>query len=286
MIFLGTGAAEGLPCYYCRCDYCNEVRKRRGKDIRTRSSFRIDGKHQIDFSPDIFSQMNTLGLDVFDLEHLLITHTHEDHFDLAEIIAKECAVDPHPRPLNIYLSKPALSWAERLMDGYSTHLSKEQRSELKSRYVLVPLEYYETYSIGELLVTPVKGSHRAFGEGELANNYLIVLQSGKRILYASDTGWYSEETWGYLEGKKLDMLIMECTFGGRQDRGMHVEGHLDIPNFLLMLERMQAIGLIDAQTPIYATHINHKHDLLHDDMQLVFDQSGFNVQVAYDGLEI
>ncbi|WP_256209019.1 MBL fold metallo-hydrolase [Paenibacillus sp. CF384] len=286
MIFLGTAAAEGCPCYYCRCDYCNEVRKRGGKDIRTRSSFRIDGKHQIDFSPDIFYQMQTLNLDVFELEHLLITHTHEDHFDLAEIIVKECAVDPQPQPLNIYLSQQALPWAERLMDSYSTHLSPEKKAELHSKYVLVPLDYFETYTVGDLVVTPVKSSHHAFGENELALNYMISIPSGHTMLYACDTGWYPEETWDYLSGKKLDLLIMECTFGGRQDRGLYIDGHLDIPNFLLMLERMESTGLIDEQTPVYATHINHKHHLLHDEMQTTLDQSRFNVIVAYDGLQI
>src|SRR5690554_3138842 len=73
-VFLGTGAAEAIPCYYCRCSYCSYARQHGGKDVRSRSSFRIDGRYQIDFSPDIFHQTSSLGLDTFELEHLFITH--------------------------------------------------------------------------------------------------------------------------------------------------------------------------------------------------------------------
>ncbi len=35
--YLGTAAYEGLPAIFCECDTCNEARKRKGKNIRTRS---------------------------------------------------------------------------------------------------------------------------------------------------------------------------------------------------------------------------------------------------------
>jgi phosphoribosyl 1,2-cyclic phosphate phosphodiesterase len=285
-MFLGTSAAEGIPAVFCRCDYCRRAMTVGGKNIRSRSSFRIDSCHQIDFSPDYFYQMMKHGVDAHDLEHLLITHTHQDHFDLAEILAKECAVSFCEKPLNIYLSVEAAEWVKQFFAGYTARYDGERRKAVMEKFRFVPLRHYEQYQVGELVITAVKGNHRAHGEGEYAINYLIGLQDHRTLFYASDTGWYSEETWEFLKGKKTDILIMECTFGGRKDRGRYVHQHLDIPNFLLMLDRMSDMGFIDGKTEIYATHISHKHPLLHDEMQRVFDQCGYKVTVAYDGLTI
>lgn len=285
-VFLGTGAAEAIPCYYCRCSYCNYARQHGGKDVRSRSSFRIDGRYQIDFSPDIFHQTSSLGLDTFELEHLFITHTHEDHFDLAEIIVKECAVEENNKPLRIYLSASGTVWAKKMMHAYAGQFSLSDQKRLQERYQFVPLEYFQVYEADGLKFRTVKGNHSGFGDGEYAINYLFELPNGKNLLYAVDTGWYSDETWDYLKGigKTLDVLIMECTFGGREDRGFYVGGHLDVINFLMMLEKMSTLGVIGPETAIYATHINHKHHLMHEHMQQTFDQSDYKVTVAYDGL--
>ena len=52
--YLGTGAAEGIPALFCRCKYCNGVRERGGREVRSRSQIFIDGELSIDFPPDAF----------------------------------------------------------------------------------------------------------------------------------------------------------------------------------------------------------------------------------------
>lgn len=91
------------------------LKQKGGKDIRTRSSFRIDSR---DMSPDVLCQMNKYGLDLFDHEHLLITHSHEDHFDIAEIMTRFMAVPVSNKPLNIYLSKYAANWVNNILSSY------------------------------------------------------------------------------------------------------------------------------------------------------------------------
>ena len=78
LLFLGTGAAEGAPAAYCRCDTCQGVRQRGGVELRTRSSLRIGPHHQIDISPDQYQQTIAAGDDTYDVEYILVTHTHED----------------------------------------------------------------------------------------------------------------------------------------------------------------------------------------------------------------
>ena len=42
LTFLGTGAGETYPGYWCECPHCTYARKHRGKNLRTNSSMVID----------------------------------------------------------------------------------------------------------------------------------------------------------------------------------------------------------------------------------------------------
>ncbi|GAK55554.1 hypothetical protein U27_02388 [Candidatus Vecturithrix granuli] len=289
LIFLGTGAAEGVPAMYCRCEYCTQVRKTGGKDLRTRSAFRIGDRYQIDINFDNNWQMHRCGIDMYAIEHILITHTHADHFQFEEIVAKEMSVSgqANGKLLNIYMSLPAKAWIENLLASlYTPKVYEKKLRILNERYRIHGLEYFREYHIGDLDVETLKGSHRLREGDEYAMNYLILFPDGTRLLYALDTGWYPEETWDFLEGKTVDVLILDCTFGGRTDRPEYPAGHLDLLSFVKMLERMIAINFISARTRIFATHINPHQGLLHEALQKKFDETRFNVTVAYDGLTL
>jgi len=81
MRFWGTGAGEGIPTPFCRCRVCEYARTNKGKDLRTRSSFRIDDKVMIDIGADFLAQSIMYLEDTFDVSHVLYTHTHHDHFN-------------------------------------------------------------------------------------------------------------------------------------------------------------------------------------------------------------
>ena len=83
-IFYGTGAAEGVPSPFCDCPMCNYAREHGGKDVRKRSCFRLGRNIMIDMGPDIFTQALQYG-SMCDIEHVLITHTHDDHFDFTAL---------------------------------------------------------------------------------------------------------------------------------------------------------------------------------------------------------
>jgi phosphoribosyl 1,2-cyclic phosphate phosphodiesterase len=286
LLFLGTAASEAIPSPFCRCAYCAKARQNGGKDIRTRSCFRIDGRHQIDFSPDIVPQITRAGLDLFDLEHIIITHTHDDHFDMAEIIERECAAPEPTAPVYLYMNKRGVAWARALVAAYGGGKDAQSLARFLDTYRFIPTDYFETFRAGDLQLTSLKANHMAFGPDEYGQNYIVALPDGRKLLYALDTGWYGDETWEFLQGRSVDLLAMDCTFGGSLERGIHPGGHLDIRSMLLMLEKLSAIGVISNTTQLYATHFNHKHTLMHEDMQKAFDGSGFPVVVAYDGLRM
>jgi len=284
LIFLGTGAAEGAPAAYCRCETCQGVRQRGGVELRTRSSLRIGPHHQIDISPDQYTQTQAAGTDMFDVEHALITHTHEDHFTLTGLTDKQMTRLTNNKPVTVYLSEPGRAYVEKM--AAAVPMGEKDREWLRRNIVVVGLEYFREYSIGGFTVQTVKGNHTARGENEYSINYLVGLPHGKKLLYTCDSGYYREETWEYLAGKRVDTLILECTFAGRTDRGEFPDGHLDLASWFSTLERMAEIGFVDGKTAVYATHFNPHQGLSHFEIQERIQNSRWRATAAYDGLRV
>ncbi|OGP60825.1 MAG: hypothetical protein A2V67_16145 [Deltaproteobacteria bacterium RBG_13_61_14] len=286
VLVLGTAAAEQWPSIYCRCDICCRVRRDGGRDVRTRSSLRIGERYQIDFGPDANWQMHRNGIDLFDLEHLFITHTHSDHFQFEEIVSKSHAIRANSKPLAVYMSVPAAEYLERILHTFDAQIEDEEDlAAWRRRFPVRALEYFRSFEIGELGVTTIKGSHLAEGMDQFSINYLIRLPDGRCLLYAVDTGYYQEEAWEYLRGKRVDILVMDCTFPTRRTEPRSF-GHHTLASFLGTLERMREIGFIDGRTKVCATHFDIHQALPHGEMQALFDGSAVPVTVAYDGLAL
>ena len=84
--YLGTAAAEGLPALFCGCEICKKARKAGGKEVRTRTQSIVDAKILIDFPPDTYTHALAYSLQLGQIEHLLVTHSHMDHFFPVELI--------------------------------------------------------------------------------------------------------------------------------------------------------------------------------------------------------
>ena len=78
--YLGTAAAEGLPALFCDCETCRRARDIGGKEVRTRTQSLVDGKILLDFPPDTYAHALRHSLRLGQIQHLLVTHSHMDHF--------------------------------------------------------------------------------------------------------------------------------------------------------------------------------------------------------------
>jgi len=284
MRMIGSGAAEAIPSPMCRCPVCEGARAGRGRDIRSRSCFRVSPSVQIDFGPDQFYQSVVLGNDLTTLTDLLITHTHADHFAFPELDMRAMALIGAEEPVNVYASRAGCEWLSRASApyGYSS-LTYEPC------YRLVPVDYYHEFTAGGLRVLPLKGNHRGYGEGEYSVNYLIGLSDGKTLLYATDTGYFLEETFDFLRGARVDHLVVEGTFGDSpMFREGRTDGHMGCAGVLAVTRRLLGQGTLSASSRVYVTHINHKHSLTHEKMQAFYDVQnvGVPILVGYDGMEI
>lgn len=274
VFFLGTGAAEGMPALFCDCDICSEAKRRGGRNFRTRASVLIDDAVKIDLPPDTLAHVHLYPsqINLARLQHLIFTHSHDDHFAVRELQ---------------YLSPNFAPCRKGSLNVWATNeLIKKMLPEMEHFFEKAPLRFhsiipYEDLAVGHLTVIPVVAHHK---QDELCLNFLIREGDGdtaKTLLYATDTGWYDPPTWEFLAGLRLDTVVLECGKGNSLNT---YDGHLSVDEAVRVRARLIREGTIGENTPFYLTHIAHTGLLLHEEMEALVAPHG--IQVAYDGLEI
>lgn len=282
-ILLGTGASEGIPCVFCECPVCRRARELGGREVRSRSSMLLDERNIVDFSRDLFHQALQCKISLHELEHIFLTHFHEDHISVEEMGCRMSASPAREFPVEVYCSAPAAEQVRLLFERFRDH-NQERPFDYFRWFHLHPVEPWEVFSAGALRVTPVLSSHHGYGVGECGYNYLFDAPAG-RLLYAVDTGWYRTETWDFLWGKRLDCLVIECTYGD-WEIPEYAEEHLNLRSLRHMLERFREIGCIGRDTPVVLTHICHLNKLSHEELQAAVREWEFSVTVGWDGMRI
>ena len=288
LTFYGTGAAEGIPCPFCDCFLCRNAREKGGKEIRKRTMFRINEEVCIDLGADSFAASQMYG-DFIHLQHALITHTHEDHFAYMMMNVRNMAYARTSEPLHLYFTDKAFELVEFFRSQQVLLKGELQQMERDGVIQFHRLEFWQTYQIAGLEVTPLRGNHR----GNMDENsalYRIKLPSGKILFYGLDTGYYYPETFDWLrEHGPVDYLISECTFGTQPGRGDHPDGHLDWNSCLHLFRQLFEQGTLRAESHIYLTHINHCHNSTHEDLvQMARENADLPcpITVSYDGMQI
>ncbi len=267
----GTSAAEGWPGVFCACEFCRRARKLGGKDIRTRSGLLIDEDLKVDLGPDTLAQMHRDGSRLDKMCHLLVTHTHDDHF--------------RPHDL-VYRTDVFAHWPDGVIPELHIYgneaVDPSLRRDLGEKYELCKVVFHElqpgeTVSLGWKTATALRANHT---KSETALNFLIA--DGAQVhLHASDTGWYPEDTWACLQGVRLSSVTMECTCGAIQQI---IEGHLGIAELLKMRDRLGELGCLTDETQFIATHFSHNTGLTHAEYESRLNPHG--IQTAYDGMVI
>lgn len=285
--FWGTGAAEAIPDPFCRCPVCEHARCAGGKEIRSRSMFRLSESIAIDAGPDFVLQSHLCGEDLYHLRHVLYTHTHADHFSAALPSIRSMAIQRASEPVTLYLTDEAFTVAEKWREGFPSPLQSLKTQEDAGLIRFEKLEYFKTYDLEGTAVTPLPGHHRGDVE-PFSANYLLRLPDGRMLYYAADTGRYLPQTLSYLKDVHLDIWISECTFAVLDEsRKKDYGGHMGIESFLETLHQLFAQNTLSENSRVFITHINHYgggHQALCDYFAGL--SLPCKVTVAYDGLAI
>lgn len=283
LTFLGTGAGEGYPGYWCECPHCTYARKHRGKNLRTNSCLAIDEELLIDIGPSSFDNAVRFGVNLTQIKTLLITHPHEDHLYpqnlfwryTDEILLEKSYMEQMkcggPRftdiqELNVYGNK------------YTIEVLKHSFKEDQSRKMVFNevLEGKEFETNGYWIM-PVRGNHGI--EKGLAHSYMI-RKENKTILYALDTGTYDDDQFQLIKRFQYDLIIMEGTTGLNEQYG----GHMCLQNNIQIRDELDKCGCLRHNSRFILTHMSPHWCPPHDWYESIVESEG--MELAYDGMQI
>ena len=270
--YLGTGAAEGIPALFCHCRVCENARKQKGKEIRTRAQAMIDGEILFDFGPDTYMHFLQNDLDLAAVGLCLVTHTHGDHFfidDLRMRCGGFAVYEEEIPPLFVYGSSEVEAFFAR----------EENRDITKDgRVVFQKLAPFEERIYKEYTITALPACH-----GTAEPFFYLVRREDRALLYAHDTDVFQEEVWEYLQGlgRKLQLVSMDCTEGIRP---MNYVGHMNLERNFAVRDRMLRMGIGDENTVFAASHFSHNGHISYLQAQNPEIRKG--MVIAWDGMEL
>ena len=273
--YFGTAAAEGVPAVFCTCDTCRRSREAGGRNIRTRSQALVDGKLLLDFPPDTYMHTLTLGLDLKNIFHCLITHTHGDHMFPMDLSMRGpgFAVVPQGSAFHIYGTDKVVEKGSALFE----------RKALADSGVLAfhEIKPYEPFEVLNYTVTPLPAHH---GNGTAGAVIYLIFDGKKRLLYAHDTGYLEDEVWQWLADHPahIDFVSLDCTH--QLLPGKLHGGHMGLDACPIFMDKLKATGCANETTRVCLNHFSHNGGATYD--ELVPRAAEYGYAVSYDGMTV
>lgn len=283
LTFLGTGAGETYPGYWCECPHCTYARKHRGKNLRTNSSMVIDEELLIDIGPSCFDNATRFGVNLSKLKTLLVTHPHEDHL-----------YPQHLRWRNTDESLLPLTYVEKMRHGGPRFTDIPQLNIYGNSFVMETLRKslddmeelkINLHEIREgkeektdgYRILPVRGNH---GSQQGFSHSYIIQKDEKTVLYALDSGSYDEDQFALIQEYQYDAVIMEGTTGLNEQYG----GHMCLVNNIRIRDRLKENKCLRENSRFLLTHLSPHWCPPHDWYESIVASEG--LELAYDGLQI
>ena len=280
ILFLGTGAGEGMPGFRCECPACSEARERKGKYIRQNSSLYIKSDTGInviiDMPPQIKMLLEANRIDDTELDLLLISHFHSDHtsgiFHLLD--AKPTSGHMIKKKIDVYMPEDCY---KTVFDNFYIDQPDITKIDYKEFYTLNAQKDLEWKEKGELKFQALDTNHLIKHSGKPykreCHGYLFS-ENGRNMAYMVDaSNDLPVSTIETLKKIKLDCLIYECTFEKRPETS---PGHSDIEGVIRIKEMFNPRYMI-------VSHISHRN-LGHDELTECLNKH--DIDVAWDGRKI
>lgn len=283
LTFLGTGAGEGYPGYWCECPHCTYARKHKGKNLRTNSCLAINEELLIDIGPASFDNAARFDVNLTQIRTLLITHSHEDHLypqnlfwrdtdqSLLALSYMEKMTYGGPRfteipELNIYGNKFVIDLLNQSFKINSSH-----------KMVLNEIHEGIEFENNGYQIFPIRGNHGL--EKGFAHSY-VIKKDEKCLLYALDSGSFDEDQLELIKRFKYDIIIMEGTTGLNESYG----GHMCLINNIHMRDLLNKSGCLKKDSRFILTHMSPHWCPPHDWYESIVETE--RMELAYDGWQI
>ncbi len=253
---LGTGSSDGWPNAFCRCPSCGDARRR--GDLRSPTSVLIDGRLLLDCGPETERQAQRHGFDLADVQAIVVTHAHNDHWSPAALMYRSWV---RSEPLTVVGPEPVIEAGQHWLDP--------QQQSVSFRTVTRGDEI----EVAGYRITVLPANHHALGEAVL---YLVQDETA-RVLYATDTGPLTADFADRVGNSPVDLVLLEETFGHRSDPG---ETHLNLVSFAETIQQLRTGGVVTDHTQVVAIHMSHHNPPLGQLQTLL---AGIGAEVHPDG---
>jgi ribonuclease BN (tRNA processing enzyme) len=250
LVVVGSGTAAPEPERVCSAYYLETA----------------DARLLMDCGPGAVHHLARFGLPWNRLDHLLLSHFHNDHVgDVPTLLfaLKWGTAEPRVRPLHLWGPRGLHHRLDRMADAFGTHVSDPG----------FPLDVHEldpgsTAQLGDGLTLYCAATPHT--EGSLA--FRIEAQGGARIGYTGDTG-PSDEVARFLAG--VDLMIAECSVPDDQAMETH-----------LTPSRLAAMALVARPRRLMPTHVYPA--LARLDLPALLRDAGWDGEtvLATDGLSL
>ena len=229
VVLLGTGAAAGWPCAWCRCASCEWARS--AGVTRAHSSALVDGRVLLDCGPDVPSAAGRHGVPLDGVALLLLTHAHVDHAAPEGVLWRHYAGVTAP----LLVAGPP-----RAVERYDGWVDPAGPVTLRGCAAgdVVAVDGYTARAL------PANHGDSVTGDCLLWD---VTTPTGGRLLYACDTGPLREVPEG-----PYDLVLLEETFG---DWHGHRGDHLDLVTFGETVAALRRSGAVREGTRVVATHL-------------------------------
>ncbi|MCT1516922.1 MBL fold metallo-hydrolase [Dietzia cercidiphylli] len=236
VVLLGTGAADGWPNPFCRCDSCLDA-LRRG-EVRGQTAALVDDELLIDCGPEVPGAASRHGRTLAGVGHILLTHAHSDHLGPQALLSRSWVAGTSE--LEVVGPAAALEVC-RPWVGPGDPVR------------FVPVAAGDRIRVGGYDVRVLPARHRVFDDGD-AVLYDVTGPDGARVLWATDTGPWPAGWFAAVRGAGYDAVFLEETLGDREEIS---EAHLGLGRFHAMLRTLRSVGAVDDRTDVVAVHLGH-----------------------------
>ena len=305
--FLGTSAGELYPGLWCRCRNCQSARQgdpkqrrmsaalyiesdngfgtrgNRARDVRNADAREPTGGVLIDFPSEIATQASLYAVDLPDLRHLLVTHSHGDHWFpyLLRWRGRPAEICRNGETAPTHIGGPRFTELPDLHIWGNANVEAVLRRELGDDLAYFSVTFHAVrpqteFVVGALIVNALPANHDVGREEAL---HYVLTDGHRTILYGLDGDTFLPETRERLRAFRFDLVIMESTYGlgnGTNHR-----------NFARLQEEADWLRTEKLITPggqIVATHFSPHHCPPHEETSDILRRH--NIMAAWDGMEI
>ena len=218
------------------------------------------------------------GIDSGKIKYLLQTHSHTDHFDGGHFVTRWSEYkSQNIEHLDIVCSKgTAIDMNHWIKENEPSLNLFDENCKKDLNYDLHIIKSNEIIKLNNYEITAIDSKH----DDRIEALIYIISYNGKNLLYGTDLLKITKEAWDIIKRYKLNIVFLDQTYG----EGCNSGGHLDDGQVKEIVKYMKEQNIIDENSQIFATHLSHEGNNIHEIMENKANLAGYHI--AYDGMEI